>query len=134
MSIKIDGYSRRPFHVDAVQVTVENMEEVAAWCAGDIRTGNRVIRDENNKILERKEVSFIKVNIRRPLNERQTKAHCGDWVLLSDAGFKVYTGHAFEKAFEIENDGLEKLPEESTFGPLGLDIPEITLTLEGAKA
>jgi hypothetical protein len=131
MSIKTEGYSRKPFHVDAVQVTAENMAEVAAWCTGEIRTGKRIVRDEKNKILERKEVSFIKVSILRPLNERQTKAHIGDWILLSEAGFKVYTENAFSKAFEKEDVVLDF---KGTLGQLDLGIPEITLTLEGARA
>lgn len=141
MSIKTEGYSRKPFHVDSVQVTVENMEEVAAWCAGEIRTGKKVIRDENNKIIDRKDVLFIKVDILRPLHERQTKAHYGDWVLLSDSGFKVYTGHAFEKAFEKEDNGIVTItPELKTFiepqvlGQMDLAIPDIQLVLEGTKA
>lgn len=140
MSIKTDGYSRKPFHVDAVQVTAENMEEVAAWCAGEIRTGKRIVRDENNKILERKEVKYIKVDIHRPLHERQTKAHYGDWVLLSVSGFKVYTEHAFEKAFEKEDNGVVQItPELKTFiethvlGQMDLSIPDINLVFESAK-
>lgn len=130
MSIKTEGYSRKPFHVDAVQITVENMEEAAAWCAGEVRTGKKVVRDDDNNIIERKEVSFVKVDVHRPLNDRQTKAYLGDWVLLSDAGFKVYTERAFEKAFAIEDDGSE----EAILGQLTLGVPEIKLTLEGAKA
>lgn len=136
MSIKTEGYSRKPFHVDAVQITAENMEEVAAWCAGEIRIGKKVVRDDNNKIVERTDVSFVKVDVHRPLNERQTKGHLGDWVLLSSAGYKVYTERAFSKAFEVENDGLElpqTYPNEEALGQLSLDVPEITLTLEGAK-
>lgn len=135
MSIKTEGYSRKPFHVSAVQITAENMEEVAAWCAGEIRTGKKVVRDDDNKVIDRIEVSFVKVDVHRPLNERQTKGYVGDWVLLSESGFKVYTERAFEKAFELEIDDPE--PTQTHFAdnvPLGLEVPEITLTLEGATA
>lgn len=142
MSIKTEGYSRKPFHVDAIQVTAENMEEVAAWCGGKIRTSNRVIRDDNNKVVDRKEVSFIKVNVHRSLNERQTKGYVGDWILLSDGGVKVYTERAFERAFELENknDGnvlitpeLKTFIENEVLGKLSLEVPEIKLVLEGAR-
>lgn len=141
MSIKTEGYSRKTFHVAGVQITAENMEEVAAWCAGEIRTGKKVIRDDDNKIVERVEVQFIKVDVHRPLNERQTKGYLFDWVLLSDAGFKVYTERAFGKAFEIEKTRLQSAKPLKTFSAdeidlqaVSLDVPEITLTLEGAKA
>lgn len=142
MSIETKGYSRKPFHVDAVQITAENMEEVAAWCLGEIRTGKKVIRDDDNKIVDRTEVSFIKVDVHRPLNDRQTKGHLGDWVLLSSAGFKVYTERAFEKAFSTENADSVLFNEPTAVllnevfadGQLALDVPEITLTLEGSKA
>jgi hypothetical protein len=131
MSIKTESYSRKAFHVDAAQITAENMEEVAAWCEGEIRTGKKVIRDDNNKILERVDVSFIKVSVHRPLNERHTKGHLGDWVLLSDAGFKIYTQRAFEKAFEMEE--TEVSSKNYVLEQPELDVPEITLTLEGAR-
>lgn len=141
MSIKTEGYSRKPFHVEAVQVTAENIEEVAAWCSGEIRTGKKVVRDEDNKIIERKEVTFVKVSVHRPLNERQTKGYLGDWVLLSSSGFKVYTERAFEKAFEVDKSDhvtitpeLKTLIEDEVLGQTSLDIPEITLVLEGARA
>lgn len=132
MSIKTEGYSRKPFHVDAVQITAENMKEVAAWCAGEIRTGTKVIRNDDNKIVDRKEVLFVKVGVHRPLNERQTKGYVGDWVLLSDSGFKVYTGHAFEKAFGPESSDFEEDLEED-LDQLSLDFPEVILTLKGAQ-
>lgn len=83
-------YVRKPFYIDAVQVTEENLKEVAQWCMGDIRT----------EVREKGEVTYIKVRVHRPLNERQTKAYVGDWVLYANKGFKVYTGQAFEKNFE----------------------------------
>lgn len=131
MSIKTEGYSRKPFHVSAVQIIAENMEEVAAWCAGEIRTGKKVVRDDDNKVIDRIEVSFVKVDVHRPLNERQTKGYVGDWVLLSESGFKVYTERAFEKAFELENDSVIEVFADHQVVP---SVPEITLTLEGATA
>lgn len=83
-------YARKPFHIDAVQVTEENLKEVAQWCMGDVRTEARGDG----------ETAYIKVRVHRPLNERQTKAYAGDWVLYANKGFKVYTRQAFEKNFE----------------------------------
>lgn len=86
-------YVRKPFEVDAVQVTEGNIEEVKDWCQGTLQQdGNR---------------QFIKVHVARALNERQTKAFPGDWVLYAGAGFKVYTNKAFHKTFE-QPEGVKK--------------------------
>lgn len=80
-------YNRKPFSVEAVQVTEENMKKIAEWCEGDI--------------LETKDgdAKYIKVHVARPLNLRQTKAFVGDWVLFAGKGFKVYSDKAFGEAF-----------------------------------
>lgn len=91
--IETHTFARLPFHVKAVQVTNDNMAEVAAWCQGEIKI---LVDEETNATKDR----WIKVKVRRPENERQTHAFVGDWVLFAGAGFKVYTNKAFEKSFE----------------------------------
>lgn len=81
-------YQRRPFDVEVVQVTEENMEAVADWCHGKIENGLP------------QDGAFIRVGVQRPLNDRQTKAYPEDWVLFAGTGFKVYTNNAFHKTFE----------------------------------
>lgn len=94
--IETNKFARKPFHVDAVQVTAENMDEVASWCQGTVtRTDLSPVGD------------FIKVRVHRPLTERQTKAFVGDWVLYAGTGFKVYTDKAFEKSFEPATETRE---------------------------
>lgn len=87
-------YIRKPFEVEAVQVTDENIEEVKEWCQGTLESDDR---------------RFIRVRVARALNERQTKAYAGDWVLYAGTGFKVYTSKAFYKTFEeAPMDGVAK--------------------------
>ena len=97
--IKPEKYARKPFIVDAVPVTAENIHEVAKWCLGEVRE-NRLNGDDAEKAL------YVKVRVLRPLNERQTKAFIGDWILHAGTGFKVYTGKAFESTFDraLEDD------------------------------
>lgn len=86
MSVVTELYVRKPFEVEAVQVTEENLTDVADWCDGDIRhTADKV--------------PFVKVQVARPLTTRQTRAFVGDWILYAGRGFKVYTAKAFEGAF-----------------------------------
>lgn len=87
--IEINQYARKPFIVEAVQVSEENMFDAARWCKGEVRASNS---DAEGK--------HIKVHVKRPLNARQTKAFVGDWILSAGTGFKVYTNDAFLKNFE----------------------------------
>lgn len=92
--MKTRKFSRKPFDVEAVQVTEENFREVAEWCEGEIRSQER----------KGEEVEFIKVKVYLAAFDRQTKAYVGDWVLKTETGFKVYTQSAFDKTF-VENPG-----------------------------
>lgn len=93
--IEIYKYARKPFVVDAVQVTAENMAEVAHWCNGEVRT---VKESGVSSVIG---TQYVAVRVKRPLTARQTKAFAGDWVLASGPSFKVYTPGAFEKSFSI---------------------------------
>lgn len=92
--MKTEQYVRKPFEVEAVQVTQENMGEVAKWCMGDVRYKAGP---------ERNITRYVKVRVHRPLNARQTEAFVGDWVLYAHRGYKVYTEKAFEDNFVKSN-------------------------------
>lgn len=92
---KPQEYIRRPLVVLAEEVTEENMEAVATWCGGDIRTSGP--SEEEGRPGEQK---YIKVPVKRPLNNKQTQAYVGDWVLKAGSGFKVYTPKAFSSSFQ----------------------------------
>ena len=99
--LKTQKYARRPFYVDAIQVTEENMEEVAEWCMGNIQVTEKG---------EGEEERYIKVRVHRPNTERQTMAYPGDWILYAGTGFKVYTASAFSRCF-VEPDE-DKTPQQ----------------------
>lgn len=96
--IKTEKYARKPFIIDAVQVTEENLEKVAEWCMGE------VVQADGRR--------YVKVRVHRPLNERQTKAFVGDWVLYAGTGYKVYTDKAFLGSFEPVFVGTDEVKEE----------------------
>jgi hypothetical protein len=91
--MKTHKFARRPFYVDAVRVSETNIDEVAAWCQGDVQ----IDEDENSLTQGQK---YVKVRVHRPLTDRQTRAYIGDWVLYAGTGYKVYTPKAFDKSFE----------------------------------
>lgn len=100
MDLQTERYARKPFYVDAVQVTKENLDLVAEWCHGDV---------QKNSFGQ-----FVKVRVHRPLNDRQTQAFPGDWVLYAGTGFKVYTDKAFEKSFEPAPEELYTVNEAAS--------------------
>lgn len=83
--IETGKYTRRPFVVEAANVTAENMEEIALWCKGVV-----VSADDG---------AYVKVEVENPIGERQTRAYAEDWVLYAGTGFKVYKDRAFHKTF-----------------------------------
>jgi hypothetical protein len=96
-----------PLFVDGVQVTAENMAEVAEWCEGKI----------DNTIIKGKNQPFIKVDVLRPISLRQTRAFVGDWVLkIANGKLRVYTQKALVKDFipaaEVTNALAEKIGKE----------------------
>jgi hypothetical protein len=91
VTLKVEQFVRRSFPVDGVRVTVENFEEAAEWCNGDIRQD-----DDGTK--------YIQVRVQTPLTARQTKAYVGDWLLYAGRGYKVYMDRAFRKSFDIPRD------------------------------
>lgn len=100
-------YTRKPFEVQAVQVTEENFEDVAAWCGGTIVTVRAP--KELDGTSEGEVKRYIKVNVSRPLNERQTQAYVGDWLLEAEKGLKVYADGPFTRNFERVNDRPQEL-------------------------
>lgn len=88
--------------VDAIQITAENMEEVAKWCGGVIE--EREFKSRNNHVTVNK---LIKVQVTRAMNRRQTEGHIGDYILLRGGDFKVYTEKAFYSSY---TDDLESIP------------------------
>ena len=84
-------FVRKPFHIEAIQVTIENMAEVANWCGGEVRRqGPRAAR-------------YIQVPVVRTFNDRQSMAFTGDWVTKSGNKFKVYTDSSLKATFDPDN-------------------------------
>jgi hypothetical protein len=92
VKVQPEKFVRKPFFVEAVPVTEENLDAVATWCGGEVKTipGNG----------DTQEVSYVKVDVQRPLHENQTRAFPGTWVLKSGSNFKVYTNKAFKSSFD----------------------------------
>lgn len=103
-------YVRKPLEVEAVEVREDNFENVARWCFGEIlnidKTPVDMAKDANPR------TQYIKVQVITPKNSRQTQAHLGDWILVSEQGYKVYTPKAFTAHFELKTEDAEE-PERA---------------------
>lgn len=86
--IETSTYIRKPLIVEGVQVSDENMVQVAGWCGGII----------DNTPSKRNYIKLQQVPVTP--NTRQNMAFPGDWVLKSDMGFKIYSKRAFDRTFD----------------------------------
>lgn len=103
MPLEIGNYVRKPFAVQAVEVTADNIHEVAEWCQGEIK------QEDPAEGVFGPSKEYIRVEVKRAMNERQSRAYYGDWVLSASqgpAGFKVYTPKAFLGSFERQVDHM----------------------------
>lgn len=104
--MKAVRFMRKPFFVDGYLVDEDNMDAIAKWCKG------HVVRDNVPR-------PFVRVPVDRPMNQRQTQAFVGTWVLLSihqgRESFKVYTADYLEENFILSPFGTEsetQIPEQ----------------------
>ena len=104
MGVETQKFIRKPLYVDAVRVTAQNFDEIAAWCQGEVETEEVPPGSGTYK-------KFIKVRVHLPKNPRQTKAFIGDWVLYTERGYKVYTNGPFRKSFDEVVETAEE-PEQ----------------------
>ena len=90
-------YVRKPLVVEAVQVTEENLYEVAKWCGGDVKTfeGDR----------------SIEVNVLHPNTKAQGIAKPGMWILRSNQGYKIFNDRAFVRGFD-KAETVNDLPND----------------------
>lgn len=87
--MQTEKFQRKPFLVDGIRVTQENMEDVRKWCDGKIEK------------MQGSDVSFVFVRVANPATDRQNKAFVGNWVIyMPGTGYKVYTNKSFKRTFE----------------------------------
>jgi hypothetical protein len=90
--MEFSSFVRRPFLVEAVQITEENMEEVAKLI-GEVKPNTK---DGGNMILLDR---HIIPNIRR--------AFVGWWVTKLDDNLRCYSPKVFEKEFTPKDDAWD---------------------------
>jgi hypothetical protein len=91
--MEIGLFARKSLTVEAIQVSLDNMDDVARWCGG-------VVKEHPPKQEGQFTKKYIQVDVLHPLSKKQTRAYVGDWILKSKQGFKIYANNAFQKGFE----------------------------------
>lgn len=88
--IKTIPFIHTPLIVQAIQVTEDNMADVAEWCGGSIKYDGIGIRRP-----------YIDVKVNHPLRREHTMAYVGCWVTFTKQGFKVYAEDKFRKKHKL---------------------------------
>lgn len=92
---------RKSFEVEYVEVTKDNLDEVASWCGGEVDRS-----DSENP--------FVRIKDKNAMNARQTKGFAGDLILKSNTSFKSFSKKAFKRSFETTEDKLLELQEKAS--------------------
>ncbi len=111
--LEIKAYVTKPRMVEAVEVTAENMMQVATWCRGEIKVPD--VTHEQHQIgqlsLDELAKGYIKLNVRHAHHERLTRAYVGDKVVRVGKAFRVYQ----DKSFDLNYDEvIVKLEDAGT--------------------
>lgn len=86
-------YFRKPFEVNAVEVTPDNAEQVAEWCGGTVALG------EYKHSKYRIQLPVVKVPGTGPNKGKYVDARIGYFVVEHNRSFRVYRPKQFEETF-----------------------------------
>lgn len=89
----IKQYDRKPFTVDAVQVTPQNVAEVAEWVGGE------VVTVPTRMVGTTVDMPAVKVPGKGEKGKDET-AQVGSYIVGRKGSFRVYKIQAFEATFE----------------------------------
>lgn len=104
--MRLESYSRKPLFVNAVQVTAENMEEVAAYFAED---GAKIEYEDNGN-------PYIHIAIKAVMSKRFSMAKVGDWIVLTTyavrrngevqtkRSIRIFINKTFQREFELSKE------------------------------
>lgn len=97
-------YTRKPFPVSAVQVTLQNIQEVAEWCKGEIEYRDTKMMGTVTPL------PVIKLKGQGDNRGKDFEAALGCWVVELKGSFRSYKPAQFEASFdEIVQNGASIL-------------------------
>lgn len=109
--MEITQYTRKPFPVDAVQVSLQNIEEVAAWCKGTVeQVPTRMLGTQTL-------LPCIKIQGQGENREKQFVASLGCFIVELKGSYRVYKPAQFEASFDLLNESSEYVSDEIPDAP-----------------
>jgi hypothetical protein len=91
--MQIESFTRRPFDVNAVQVTPQNAAEIAEWCGGKVGSSNYKLAGFETKL------DTVLVPGNGPNKGKEVEARIGSWVVEHQGNFRVYRKKQFTESF-----------------------------------
>lgn len=88
-------YTRRPFEVEAVQVTPKNVEQVAEWCGGTVTLADYKLMGGIHKM------GAVLLPKQGPRNNKTHTVLIGQWITKHNASFRSWSKDAFENTFAV---------------------------------
>lgn len=114
--MQIETYERKPFSVEAVQVTFENVHEVAAWCKGTVITQKIKMLGVDT------DVPAVQFEGQGENRGKTFVASLNFYVVELNGNFRIYKPAAFHSTFEKPVE-IEHLIE-------GPDVEDLEVTPE----
>lgn len=97
-----EKFNRHVFAVEAVQVTEDNMQEIADWANGYVLTGMKLLVDNKPRNVTK---DCILITVGDGEHMKESKAYVGDWILMRDDGWIIqYKDENFRKEYSKESD------------------------------
>lgn len=99
--MKFEKFTRRPYDVNAVQVTPENANEVADWCGGTVVLGDY----KHSKFMIK--LPIVKVPGNGVNKGKLVDARIGSWIIEYKGNFRVYREKQIHEDF-YQNHGSDR--------------------------
>jgi hypothetical protein len=119
--MKTQEYRRKSFSVNAVEVTLQNFEEVAEWCKGEVAYESVKMMGAETKL------PVVKIKGQGDNRGREFKAYLGCFIIELKGSFRVYKPTQFWNSFEIPKAGGISVSAE-------LEVPTFQAQPDGITA
>lgn len=106
-TMEIKQYTRKPFPVSAVQVTLQNIQEVAEWCKGTIEYRPTRMMGTTT------DLPIIRLKGQGDNRGKEFEAALGCWVVELKGSFRSYKPAQFDASFDEIVIVKDHLPDEA---------------------
>jgi hypothetical protein len=123
-------YDRKPFTVNAVELTLDNVGEVAAWCKGTVEQVTAKVLGTTMKL------PVVKIQGQGAAKSKTFVANLGHFIAEYNGSFRVYKPAVFREMFQKSRvpvyrgtSPLQAATEQYSTHPGGMTEPPQTVDL-----